>query len=410
MGEGWVSTFAAANREAGVRPIMGVRMWLIAGSRRRWVARTALIALSATVLAGCQSRSQSSSTHGDLAPEDDAPIFSSSIFGVKASPRVTRLKRVPKGGGRDQTGQPYKVRGKWYYPKEEPGYVKTGEASWYGSNFHGRLTANGEIYDMYHLSAAHPTFPLPSYARVTNRKTGASVMVRVNDRGPYMHDRVMDVSSKAAEMLGFQRDGIADVKVEYVGRAPLEGDDTKLLMASYRPGDARPIDDGLPTGVMIASNRPANPAPLLTAAAFSPPKPAVARSTAPRRGDAMSVEDLIKAYDAPAGGAMAPIPTSRGLALSYAPQTPTRGAKAALGTLLNDTVALSNAGSERIEVGVIDRNLREKISVLAMTAGLELSDEGDGAVAIALPPGSNGDDLLAHVWKAGAREAFIPRD
>ena len=111
--------------------------------------------------------------------------FSEAKYGVKASPRVSNLRtRLPRGGGRDQVGKPYKVAGKWYYPKEDRQYRKVGGASWYGDAFHGRLTANGEVYDMTHLTAAHPTMPLPSYARVTNLKNGSSVIVRVNDRGP----------------------------------------------------------------------------------------------------------------------------------------------------------------------------------------------------------------------------------
>ncbi|SDO12203.1 rare lipoprotein A [Aureimonas jatrophae] len=383
---------------------MGERMLLIGGSSHRWLARAAALALSACLVAGCQS--QASSTHEELAPDDDAPIFSSSIFGVKASPRVTRLKRVPKGGGRDQTGQPYKVRGKWYYPKEEPGYVKTGQASWYGANFHGRLTANGEVYDMYHLSAAHPTFPLPSYARITNRKTGASVMVRVNDRGPYMHDRVMDVSSKAAELLGFQRDGIADVKVEYVGRAPLEGDDTKILMASYRPGESRPIDDGLPTGVMIASNRPAHAATTLVATAFAPPKPVSPRATAPAPA-AMSVEDLIRTYDAPTS---TPVPSSRGLVLSYAPAGEPRGSRAAVLDIMREPRSVRAPEGERIEVGLVDRSTRLRLSKLIALSGLELLDEGEGSLAIQMPDGVNADELLTKVWHAGAGSAFVLHD
>lgn len=159
------------------------------------IHRARALALAALVMAmtGCQS---GSSTHGasDRIKSDPNESFSSKVFGVAASPRVTDSRIVRKGGGRSQVGKPYKVRGKWYYPKEQAGYVKTGKASWYGASFHGRLTANGEVYDMFGLSAAHPTFPLPSYARVTNLKTGSTVMVRVNDRGPYAEDRVMDLS------------------------------------------------------------------------------------------------------------------------------------------------------------------------------------------------------------------------
>lgn len=184
--------------------------------------------------------------------------FAESEYGVKASPRVTNARsNLPRGGGRDQVGKPYKVRGKMYYPKEEKDYRKTGLASWYGDAFHGRLTANGEVYDMTHLTAAHPTMPLPSYARVTNLENGNSVIVRVNDRGPYAHNRLIDLSSRAADMLDYKRNGTAKVQVEYVGRAPLHGQDDSYLMASYRPGNRAPDpSDGLPTGVMIAMNGP----------------------------------------------------------------------------------------------------------------------------------------------------------
>ena len=177
---------------------------------------------------------------------------------MKASPRVSNLRtRLPRGGGRDQIGRPYKVAGKWYYPKEDRNYRKVGAASWYGDAFHGRLTANGEIYDMTHLTAAHPTMPLPSYARVTNIKNGSSVIVRVNDRGPYARGRIIDLSKRAADMLDYSHTGVAKVKVEYVGRAPLDGHDNSYLMASYRPGrGAADPSDGLPTGVMIAMNGP----------------------------------------------------------------------------------------------------------------------------------------------------------
>ncbi|WP_411035512.1 septal ring lytic transglycosylase RlpA family protein [Shinella sp. BYT-45] len=185
-------------------------------------------------------------------------FFSESEYGVKASPRVVEEgQAVPKGGGRYQVGKAYQVRGKWYQPKEEPGYNRTGLASWYGSAFHGRKTANGEIYDKYHLSAAHPTFPLPSYARVTNLENGTSVVVRVNDRGPFHEGRVIDVSSKTADLLDMKRTGTAKVRVQYVGKAPLEGNDMPYLMASYVPKGSRvpAVDPGgqIATGVMVAS-------------------------------------------------------------------------------------------------------------------------------------------------------------
>ena len=127
-----------------------------------------------------------------------------------------------------------------YLSPAERAYKKVGRASWYGAAFNGRLTANGEIYDMHNLTAAHPTMPLPSYARVTNLENGASIIVRVNDRGPFAADRVIDLSKQAATMLDYKDDGLADVKVEYVGRAPIEGNDNEFLMASYKPGNITP--------------------------------------------------------------------------------------------------------------------------------------------------------------------------
>jgi rare lipoprotein A (peptidoglycan hydrolase) len=171
--------------------------------------------------------------------------FSQAEMKVTASPRVSEKKKVRKGGGRYQVGKPYEVKGKWYKPEEDPDYVATGMASWYGPNFHGRLTANGEIYDQYALSAAHPTLPLPSYARVTNLANGRSVIVRINDRGPFAHGRIIDLSARAAEVLNYKKKGVANVQVEYVGKARMDGRDERFLMASYRA----PIGEGLLPGV-----------------------------------------------------------------------------------------------------------------------------------------------------------------
>lgn len=174
-------------------------------------------------------------------------------YGVSASPRVVALGQpVPKGGGTYRVGKPYQVAGRTYVPKENPRYRAEGIASWYGEDFHGRLTANGEIFDMESIAAAHPTMPIPSYARVTNLDNGRSMIVRVNDRGPYHSDRVIDVSSKAADLLGFKRRGTARVRVEYTGRAPLEGSDDRKLVATLRNDGSAPMPAG-GAPVMVAS-------------------------------------------------------------------------------------------------------------------------------------------------------------
>jgi rare lipoprotein A len=174
-------------------------------------------------------------------------------YGVSSSPRVVALgDPVPKGGGTYRVGKPYTVAGRVYVPEEDPNYREDGMASWYGDDFHGRLTANGEVFDMSSLTAAHPTLPIPSYARVTNLRNGKSLIVRVNDRGPYHGNRLIDVSNKAAELLEFKSNGVARVRVEYVGRAPLEGSDDRQLMATLRTGVPAPT----PSTVRIASARP----------------------------------------------------------------------------------------------------------------------------------------------------------
>lgn len=167
-----------------------------------------------------------------------------SKYGVTASRRVVAEgEPVPKGGGRAQVGKPYTVAGRVYVPREEPDYDRTGIASWYGRDFHGRLTANGEVYDRHSISAAHPTMPLPAYARVTNLRNNRSMIVRVNDRGPYSGNRIIDLSEKVAELLEFNGHGLANVRVQYVGPASLDGSDDRVLMASLAHQNRPSIDE-----------------------------------------------------------------------------------------------------------------------------------------------------------------------
>jgi rare lipoprotein A len=203
-------------------------------------ARGAAVAAACLMLANCASSSK----------------FASRVdprYGVSSSPRVVELgEPVPKGGGAYRVGKPYIVAGRIYVPEEDVNYREEGTASWYGDDFHGRLTANGEVFDMGSLTAAHPTLPMPCYARVTNLSNGKSLIVRVNDRGPYHGNRLIDVSNKAAELLEFKGNGVARVRVEYVGRAPLEGSDDRQLIATLRTGTPAPS----PSLVRIASARP----------------------------------------------------------------------------------------------------------------------------------------------------------
>ncbi|GAB4533933.1 MAG: hypothetical protein Tsb0019_35650 [Roseibium sp.] len=224
------------------------------------------------------------------APQEKAK-FSPKKYGVKGSPRMVAAGQpVPKGGGRYVVGKKYKIAGKWYYPKDDPNYRKTGLASWYGPTFHGRKTANGEIFDRNGLTAAHTTMPLPSYARVTNVANGRSMIVRVNDRGPFHGNRVIDLSERVATMLDTKSAGVGKVKVEYVGRAPLHGQDEAYLMASYSgPGAVQP--GATMPGTLLAQAEPAAPQvvfgkvpapatrPYLTVASGSGFSPAVPSAT-----------------------------------------------------------------------------------------------------------------------------------
>ena len=204
------------------------------------MARGALAVAACLVLANCASS-------GKFASRVDPK------YGVSSSPRVVAMgDPVPKGGGTYRVGKPYTVAGRVYVPEDDPNYRAEGMASWYGDDFHGRLTANGEVFDMTSLTAAHPTLPIPSYARVTNLSNGKSLIVRVNDRGPYHGNRLIDVSNKAAELLEFKGNGVARVRVEYVGRAPLEGSDDRQLVATLRTGVPAPS----PSLVRVASARP----------------------------------------------------------------------------------------------------------------------------------------------------------
>jgi len=218
-------------------------------------------------------------------------------YGVVASPRVVEPgEPVPKGGGTYRVGSPYLVGGRMYVPRYDPHYKAVGLASWYGDDFHGRYTANGEIFDLDSISAAHPTMPLPSYARVTNISNGRSLIVRVNDRGPYAANRIIDLSARAAHLLGFYNRGTAWVRVEYVGPAPLQGSDDRVLASTLRMNQPAP----LPGTVRLAASPifPPKPPPpsaeMLASAAgrYPVPDPPTARTisgSAPQ--SAMSYSD-----------------------------------------------------------------------------------------------------------------------
>ena len=143
-----------------------------------------------------------------------AAMLNACTYGRISGNNYTQAEAIKGQGGTYKIGSPYKIAGQWYYPKEDYDYSEVGTASWYGEDFHARKTANGENYDMHALTAAHRTLPLPSIVKVTNLENGRSLVLRVNDRGPYAKNRIIDISKRGAQLLGFQTQGTAKVRVE----------------------------------------------------------------------------------------------------------------------------------------------------------------------------------------------------
>lgn len=184
------------------------------GARRRAWARAGVLAAGLVFLAGCA----------------EVQFISQAAKELDGTPARGPADPDAAGNGKYyKIGNAYQVKGVWYYPREEFDYVEEGIASWYGPNFHGKPTANGAVFDQWKVSAAHRTLPMPSIVRVTNLENGRSLKVKVNDRGPFAHNRIIDLSRRAAQLLGFERQGTALVRVEL-----LEGESRRL--AAYMQG------------------------------------------------------------------------------------------------------------------------------------------------------------------------------
>ncbi len=160
-----------------------------------------------------------------------------------------------------KVGNPYKIKGRTYYPKEKYQYSETGVASWYGPGFHGKMTANGEIFNQYELTAAHRTLQMPSMVRVTNLENGKSIIVRVNDRGPFANDRIIDLSQKAAEVIGMKKAGTARVRVDVlekesrqVAQASRNGLSTRGTELALNRG--KTLDDRMPLQIATPVSKP----------------------------------------------------------------------------------------------------------------------------------------------------------
>ncbi len=170
----------------------------------------------------------------------------------------------PAPVGDYKVGKPYQINGQWYYPAEDYEYVETGIASWYGPKFHGKPTANGEIFDQNQTTAAHRTLPLPSAVRVTNLENGRAIQLRVNDRGPFARGRIIDLSRRSAQLLGFEKNGTAKVRVEILSD---ESRRLKLAALNRKGGEAdQPQVASSPREVVVATPLPNSGQPVQQAA------------------------------------------------------------------------------------------------------------------------------------------------
>ncbi|HYD27327.1 septal ring lytic transglycosylase RlpA family protein [Brevundimonas sp.] len=243
-----------------------------------------------------------------------AACASAGRSGADGYPVVTDPAPIVSG-----TMRPYQIRGRWYRPEEQPNYDETGMASWYGDQFHGRPTATGERFDMNALTAAHKTLPLPGLVEVTNLANGRRVVVRVNDRGPFVDGRIIDLSRGAADALDLRRAGVGEVRVRYLGPAPRLGGGQVLQYAEARPAPERgPV--------------PYLPAPVPQPPPQSPPEP---------------VE-----WSSPAVSAPAPAPSPSGVWVQAGTWSDARQARRAASHLGGGaTVDVAGPGQFRVLVG-----------------------------------------------------------
>jgi rare lipoprotein A len=202
------------------------------------------------------------------APIDLRPGAVQASFGP-ALPPVSRLEQpraltsAPMAWAEPYAGPPYQVEGKWYVPTYEPNYDEVGIASWYGPTFHGKDAASGEQFDENAMTAAHPTLPIPSLVRVTNLENGKSVIVRLNDRGPFVDDRIIDLSKKAGQALDMHAKGTAKVRVQYVGPAPAAPNSLPVQSREVQtmPVPATPVQAAVPAIQPVIATQPASEPP-----------------------------------------------------------------------------------------------------------------------------------------------------
>lgn len=267
----------------------------------------------------------------------------------------------PTARGERKVGKPYQVAGVWYVPREQPDYDQTGIASWYGQAFHQKATANGELFDMNAVSAAHTTLPLPSLVEVTNLENGRRLVVRVNDRGPFVDNRIIDLSQEAARQLGYDRRGLAKVRVRYVGPAPLLGRTDGVRVADARP--ATTWAAAAPMAMTARSTLAAEDDPVMEIAAGAPRRASVPAETRLGSGPPAPVTGA-EISDTPIGSAplapLKPVETA-----SLAPLPPAvRASTAPLPSIMPDATAIGL----RIQAGAFSSHANAQQAVMRLSA------------------------------------------
>jgi rare lipoprotein A len=280
-------------------------------------------------------------------------------------------------GGYYKVGNPYQIDGIWYHPEENYEYDETGIASWYGAKFHGKLTANGEVYDMNALTAAHRTLPMPSFVRVTNLENGRSLVLKVNDRGPFAKGRIIDISRRGSQLLGFQQQGTARVRVQILA------DQSRAIAARMQNQDqlarvGSPITvDKMPKATVSAETLPV-PDGASASTSTVTPAPAGQPAPIPQATEVARQEDLIKnAEKEPRLGQERVEPTSifvqAGAFGLFENANKVRASLSPLGNVFLDRVLVNGRDLFRVRVGPI-ANVGEADTVLARVVGTGYPD------------------------------------
>jgi rare lipoprotein A len=325
------------------------------------------------------------------------------------SKRPVEVSRAPgpvdQKRGIYKVGQPYQIDGAWYYPAEDLSYEETGIASWYGEKFHGRDTANGEVFDLNSLTAAHRTLPMPSIVQVTNLENGRTMQLRVNDRGPFARGRIIDLSRRSAQLLGFEQQGTAKVRVRILAPESIQvatiarqnGADTGRALAEAPPAAA-------PREVVVAQALP----PPGAAVPAPPPAPTSMQPSAPPNAITYSRKPG-------AGAPSAPVPPA-----PSAPSLTAQLASAAEPPPLSDNVSVVPIAPTQIWIQAGAFATRENLSRaqarLAAVGPVRVTEtrvSGMTVSRVRVGPAANVEDadrLLARVVESGFAEARIVVD